>query len=59
MALDESINDEDYVYEGNEFKLLVEKDILKQFNGFKIDYSKSWLTRGFRIISGTGGRSTC
>jgi Fe-S cluster assembly iron-binding protein IscA len=55
MTLEESKNDDDYFNETNGIKVLVEKDLLKQFKGFKIDYSNSWLTKGFRIIPGAGG----
>lgn len=44
--------------ETNGIKAVVEKDLLKQFDGFTIDYSDSWFSKGFRILPGVGG-STC
>ena len=48
----------DLINEINEIKVVVEKDLVTQFNGFKIDFSDGWFNKGFRIIPGVGG-STC
>ena len=47
----------DFFHEINGINVLVEKELLKQFNGFKIDYSDGWFNKGFRIIPGIGGSS--
>ena len=55
----EGLKDEnmDFFHEINGINVLVEKELLKQFNGFKIDYSDGWFNKGFRIIPGIGGSS--
>lgn len=54
IALEGSKNEkEDYSTDINGLQIVVENDILKNFNGFTIDYSDSWLNRGFRIIPGS------
>jgi len=56
MALEGSKNDtKDMLLEINGIKVIVEKDLMKKFNGFKIDYSDGWFNKGYRIISGIGG----
>lgn len=57
LTLDESKQNKDYLHETNNVKIVVEKDLLRQYNGFKIDYSNNWISKGFRIIPGIGGSS--
>lgn len=47
----------DYYKEIDGIKVIVEKDLVEQFNGFDIDYATGWFNKGFRIIPGTGGAS--
>lgn len=48
-------NEEDYEEEINEIKVIVNKDLLKQFDSFLIDYSTGWFNKGFSVIPGAGG----
>jgi iron-sulfur cluster assembly protein len=57
IALEELKNEEDFSNEINGIHVVVEKEILKQYNGFKIDYLDGWFNKGFRIIPGAGGSS--
>lgn len=59
MALEGSKSEtKDLVEDINGLKVVVEKDLMTQFNGFKIDFSDGWLNKGFTIIPGIGG-ATC
>lgn len=53
LALDEQI-DGDAVTEVNGYTFLVEEDLLDAYNGFTIDYSDSWLKKGFSVIPSRG-----
>nr|WP_156782432.1 hypothetical protein [Geosporobacter ferrireducens] len=48
---------QDSFEEVNGLKFLVDKELLQQFQGFTIDYSDGWFSKGFRIIPGIGGAS--
>lgn len=40
---------DDYVEEFSGIKILVENMLIEKFEGFKIEYSNFWLTRGYYI----------
>lgn len=50
IALDEQ-KEEDQMVEVDDFKFVVEKDILSAYSNFNIDYSNNWLRRGFYVTS--------
>lgn len=51
-------DNQDYLEEVNGINFIVDRDLLKQFQGFTIEYSDGWFNKGFRIIPGIGG-SAC
>lgn len=57
IALDEQ-KENDYVEPKDSINYVVEKELLDRFGGFEIDYSNSFLYKGFRIRVAQGG-STC
>lgn len=57
IALDEP-KDGDEVVEVEDFKFLLDEDMVGNFSNFKVDYSNSWLRRGFQVSAGGGG-SNC
>lgn len=56
IALDEQ-KENDYIQENDGIKLVVEKDLLNNYNGFKVDYRKGWLFKGFEVYAKRGGSS--
>lgn len=56
LALDE-LKDGDAKTEIDDFTFLVEEDLAEAFNAFTVDYSDSWLRRGFSVIPDRGGSS--
>ena len=57
LALDE-LKDGDKKTEIGDFTFVIEEDIADAFGTFTIDYSDSWLRRGFSVIPDRRG-STC
>jgi len=57
LALDEP-KEEDVEIEVDDFTFVVEDVLAENFNVFTIDYSNSWLRRGFTVIP-DGRISTC
>jgi Fe-S cluster assembly iron-binding protein IscA len=55
LALDESKKSEDYEQKVNGIKILVKQDLLNQFESFNVDYSNSWLGKGFVVKAGVKG----
>mgnify|MGYP003762541727 CR=1 FL=1 len=49
LALDEPKED-DVKYEVDDFTFVMEEHIDETFNSFTIDYSNSWIRRGFSVI---------
>lgn len=49
LALDEQ-KEGDSVTEVDGYTFVVEEDLLDVFSGFTIDYSDSWLKRGFNVV---------
>ena len=47
----------DYTQAYGDIKVVVESDLLNQFNGFIIDYVNNWLRKGFTVTSLYGGSS--
>lgn len=57
IALDEQKHG-DKVQEIDELTFLVEEDLTDVYGSFTVDYSDSWLRKGFHVIPDVGG-STC
>lgn len=57
LALDEQ-KDGDKKVQVEDFTFLLDEDMANNFSDFTIDYSDSWLRRGFQVSVGRGG-STC
>lgn len=57
MALDEP-KDDDLKVEVEEFKFLIEDSLSGTYDAFSVDYSDSWLRKGFVVFPDRGG-STC
>ncbi len=57
IALDEQ-KDGDKVKKIDELTFLIEEDLTETYGSFTVDYSDSWLRKGFNIIPDVGG-STC
>jgi len=47
----------DYTQAYGDIKIVVENDLINQFNGFILDYANSWLRKGFMVTSLHGGSS--
>lgn len=56
LALDE-LKEGDASIEVGDYTFLIEKDLTESFNAFTIDYSDSWLRRGFSVIPDREGAS--
>lgn len=56
IALDEQ-KDEDEVIKVDDFTFLLDADMVNNFSDFTIDYSNSWLRKGFQVNAGRGGPS--
>ena len=56
LALDE-LKKGDVSTDIDDFTFLLEEDLLESFSAFTIDYSDSWLRRGFSVIPDRGGAS--
>ena len=54
IALDEH-KDEDYSKFLEGVTYVAEKELVNKYGGFKVDYSDSWLTKGFKINATYGG----
>lgn len=60
ITLDEvKDTNKDYSESVDKFNVLVEKDLISQYKNFKIDYSDSWMNKGFNVVPGAGGSSSC
>lgn len=57
LALDE-LKEGDAKAEVGDFTFLLEEELVDNFGAFTIDYSDSWLRKGFSVIPDRGG-STC
>ena len=42
--------------EVDDFKFVVEKDILNEYSNFNIDYSNNWLRKGFYVTNERGSQ---
>ena len=49
LALDEQ-KENDVTYKVDDITFVMEEDIDKNFDSFTIDYSNSWIRRGFSVI---------
>ena len=56
LALDE-LKEGDASVEVGDYTFLIEEDLTESFNAFTIDYSDSWLRRGFSVTPDRGGSS--
>lgn len=54
IALDEQ-KEGDQVVEIDNLKFLLDEDIVNNFDEFNIDYSNSWLRKGFYVTADSGG----
>ena len=58
LALDEQ-KENDKIYSEEVVDFVVDKSLIDQYRGFKIDYSNFFLNRGFLIHPYSGPASTC
>ena len=58
LALDEQ-KENDEIYSEDSVDFIVDKSLIDQFRGFKIDYSNFFLRRGFLVHPYSGSASTC
>lgn len=56
MALDERKEGDD-IMEIDDYTIVLEEDLIENFDSFTIDYSDSWLKRGFSVASNIGSGS--
>ena len=56
LALDEH-KEGDASVEIGDYTFLIEEDLTESFNSFTVDYSDSWLRRGFSVTPDRGGAS--
>ena len=54
IVLDEQ-KENDYKVKEDDISYVVEKDLIKKYGGFIVDYSKTWLYKGFRVQAQYGG----
>jgi|GEM_PF-1229977 len=59
MTLVESKDEDDQVIEVNDLKFVLSEKILKQLEGAKIDYKKSFFGSGFAISGGNQPQGSC
>lgn len=53
----DSVKENDLVKEFNGISVIVEKDLLKLYSGFDIDFLDSWIGKDFIVVSTRGGSS--
>jgi len=58
LALDEQ-KENDEIYSGKNVDFVVDKNLISQYKGFKIDYSRLFLRKKFSVYPYSGSGSTC
>ena len=58
ITLDE-LKENDYSEEFEDGKIVVDKELMEMFKGFKIDFQKSWISKGFVVTPEQFGGGRC